>query len=90
VAEAARRAGAEVPRRGWQARGEDEPPRRELELLTGLIESARELMPEELQRRLAEALRELLLALRALIDWCLERAERHGSEPPEVEDIPIS
>ncbi|HSO97470.1 MAG TPA: hypothetical protein VLP43_00830 [Solirubrobacteraceae bacterium] len=90
MAEAARQAGAGVPRAGWQVRGEDEPPRRELELLTGLIESVRELVPEELQRRLAEALRELLLAMRALIDWYLERPEHRRTEPPEVENIPIS
>jgi hypothetical protein len=38
---------------------------------------------------LAEALRELLLALRALIDWYLERAERRRAAPVEVQDIPI-
>jgi hypothetical protein len=46
-------------------------------------------VPPELQRRLAVALRELLLALRALIDWYLERAERRGAAPSEVQDIPI-
>ena len=90
MSEAARQAGARVPRAGWQARGEDGPPGGELELLSGLVESARQHVPEDLQRRLADALRELLLAMRALIDWGLERAERHGTEPPEVEDIPIS
>jgi hypothetical protein len=33
--------------------------------------------------------RELLLALRALIDFYLERLNKRGSEPTEVEDIPI-
>jgi hypothetical protein len=28
-------------------------------------------------------------ALRALIDWCVERAERRTDPPAEVQDIPI-
>jgi hypothetical protein len=31
----------------------------------------------------------VLVALRALIDWCLERAERRRRAPAEVQDIPI-
>ena len=46
-------------------------------------------MPPELRRRLGEAVREVLLAVRALIDWYLERIERRSGEPPEVQDIPI-
>ena len=49
----------------------------------------RDRIPPDLQRRLGEALREVLLALRALIDWYLERSERQRREPAEVEDIPI-
>jgi hypothetical protein len=41
-------------------------------------------------QRIAAALRELLLALRALIDWYLERVDRRRAEPAEVEEIPIS
>jgi hypothetical protein len=95
IAEAARGAGQRVrggrpPAAGWQApEGEASPPR-ELEVLAGLVDSVRELVPEDLQRRLSDALRELLLAMRALIDWYLERAERGGGAGPEVEDIPIS
>jgi hypothetical protein len=33
--------------------------------------------------------RELLLTLRALIDWYLERLEEDGSRQRRVEDIPI-
>ena len=46
-------------------------------------------IPPDLQQRLAEAIREVLLALRALIDWYLERSDRAGSGPAEVQDIPI-
>jgi hypothetical protein len=54
-----------------------------------VVRSLRELIPPELQQRLAEALREVLLALRALIDWYLERLEQRRAEPVEVQDIPI-
>ena len=85
------RAGAtEPPPAGWQApETESAGAGRDLELLLGIVQSVRDLVPPELQRRLAEALRELLLALRALIDWYLERVERRRAEPAEVEDIPI-
>jgi hypothetical protein len=77
-----------TPPSGWQVPGssEDHP---EGDVLVQLVQAARELIPPELQRRLAEALRELLLALRALIDWYLERAERRRTQPAEVQDIPI-
>jgi len=58
-------------------------------VLAQVLRSLRDLIPPELQRKLAEALRELLLALRALIDWYLERAERRRGAHAEVQDIPI-
>ena len=42
-----------------------------------------------LQCGVQPALRELLLALRALIDWYLERMEQRRKTPTPVEDIPI-
>ena len=53
------------------------------------ISGLRELIPPEVLERIAAALREVLLALRALIDFYLERLERRRSEPTEVQDIPI-
>jgi hypothetical protein len=61
----------------------------DLELLMRLADRMKDLVPPELQRRLGEALRELLLAVRALIDWYLDRLERRRVEPVEVRDIPI-
>ncbi|HEY2161545.1 MAG TPA: hypothetical protein VGH24_09585 [Solirubrobacteraceae bacterium] len=80
------------PPAGWQVpRSEDEPARNsEAELLMHIVESLRELVPPDLQRRLAEALRELLLAVRALINWYLERLELQREAPAEPQDIPIS
>ncbi|MBV9311266.1 MAG: hypothetical protein JOZ73_10555 [Solirubrobacterales bacterium] len=80
------------PAAGWQTPPQEHEGgrgRSEIELLTQILESLRDLIPPELERRLAEALRELLLAVRALIDWYLERSERKRSEPTEVQDIPI-
>jgi hypothetical protein len=80
------------PPSGWQTPGADAgaaDERDDVELFGTIIQSLRELIPPELQRRLAAALRELLLALRALIDWYLERIDRRRAEPVEVQDIPI-
>ncbi len=46
------------------------------------------MVPRELSDQLTALLRELLLTLRALIDWYLERLDR-GPAEAEVEDIPI-
>jgi hypothetical protein len=97
IAEAARSAVRSAPDRtdprpppaGWQVPDSD-GAREDIDVLAHFLRSVRELIPPELQRRLAEALRELLLALRALIDWYLERIERRRAEPVQVQDIPIS
>jgi len=82
------------PPAGWQAPGADgeqsgQRPGGELEALVQAISGLRELIPPEVLERIAAALREVLLALRALIDFYLERLERRRSEPTEVQDIPI-
>jgi hypothetical protein len=85
------------PPSGWQApasepsgeTGAGQVGDRELELLVGILDSLRELVPPELRRRVADALTELLLAVRALIDWYLERLEGERRNPVEVEDIPV-
>ena len=82
--------GAErVPPRGWESPHRPAPS--ELGGLLALLDSMRDAVPAELSRQLATALRDLLLALRALIDWYLERLgepARRRSEV-EVEDIPL-
>jgi hypothetical protein len=80
----------QTPPAGWQT--PDDEPRRvapELDPLVALAEAMRELIPSELQQRLIAALREVLLALRALIDWYLERIDRRRDQSVEVQDIPI-
>jgi hypothetical protein len=84
-----REATADVPRSGWEAPREERGPSPELQALVGLLEVARSAVPPEITRQLAEALRNLLLAVRALIDFYLDLLDTRGSEPPAVEDIPI-
>jgi hypothetical protein len=88
--EAARALAGSVPRNGWSA-GVRPPgdPFPDLRPIVALIDNARHLVPPELAERLAGALREVLLALRALLDWWIERMERRDEPNPQVEDIPI-
>ena len=95
--ERAERIGAEVPPRGFENPKERDagprtpPPFPDLSALTGLMDLARSSLPPDLQRQLQQALRELLIALRAVLDYSIDRLEP-GPEPPPatVEDIPIS
>jgi hypothetical protein len=96
-------AASSLPPRGWQrARGGSAAggaagggalggwvDSADAELLFSLLAGLRDRIPADLQQRLAAALHEVLQALRALIDWCLERAERRRAAPTEVQDIPI-
>jgi hypothetical protein len=88
---AARERADKVPPAGFE--GEREAGERsafgDLQALAGLIETARTAVPPELAHQLAHAARELLVALRALLDWWIERLEREPARPVQVEDIPI-
>jgi hypothetical protein len=94
--ERAERIAGDVPPRGYESErskgarvGGDAFP--DLSALGGLIDLARSSLPPDLQRQLQQALRELLIALRAVLDYSIDRLEP-GPEPPSstVEDIPIS
>jgi hypothetical protein len=92
IAEAARSGERKPPTAGWQTPPEAERSRGrgDLELLIHAAQALRELIPPDVFERLVAALKEVLLALRALIDWYLERIDRRRAEPAEVEDIPIA
>jgi hypothetical protein len=84
------------PPSGWRQPPADNRSQRErwldsdeLELLMTVLAGIRDRIPPELRRRLADAVRELLMALRAVIDWYLERANRPARTSADVEDIPI-
>ena len=63
-------------------------PRLDFRPLFMVLEAVRRGLPRELEQQFNQLLREILLTLRALIDWYLERLERRSAEP-RVEDIPI-
>src|SRR4051794_2831260 len=88
---AARRRASDVPRAGYEGerRAGESSAFGDLQALLGVLEAARTSVPPEVARQLAEATRELLLAVRALIDWWIERLERAPERPVEVQDIPI-
>lgn len=95
-ADAAAHVTGKPPPSGWQRprpegdAGTGEPLLgSDADVLLGLLAAVRDRIPPELQQRLAEAVREVLLAVRALIDWYLERTGRQGPDSPEVRDIPI-
>jgi hypothetical protein len=84
------------PPSGWRQPPADNRSHRErwldsdeLELLMTVLAGVRDRIPPELRRRLADAVRELLMALRAVLDWYLERANRPARTSADVEDIPI-
>ncbi len=94
IADAARAAPAPNPMpppAGWQLPDEKGASRLgpDVEALVQFVQSLRDLIPPDVQRRVAEAVREVLLAIRALIDYYLERLDTGRGEPPEVQDIPI-
>lgn len=99
IGEAARATGAEdrsgsrdgPPPAGWQAPDAEEATSQpgEFELLLAGLGALRDLVPPDVLTRLTAALRELLLALRALIDFYVERLERPRVARDDVQDIPI-
>jgi hypothetical protein len=88
---AARERAGDVPPAGYEGERTDGERSAfgDLQALGALLETARASVPPELARQLAEAARELLVALRALIDWWIARLERQPERRVEVEDIPI-
>ena len=88
----------ETPPPGWEAwNGGAEPgaappplPRGMPDLgpLFEMLTALRRAVPPELQDQIVTLQRELLLTVRALIDWYLERLDQPDRSPP-IEDIPI-
>ncbi|WP_028064758.1 hypothetical protein [Solirubrobacter soli] len=89
--QAANEAARDVPPNGWSS-GSPPPSSSafpDLGALLGLIEGLRGQLPPELARQLADALRELLIAIRAVLDYTIERLDTPPAPEREVEDIPI-
>ena len=78
----------------WEREFRDAPPPPrhatgpDLSPLFAILEALRRGLPRELQGQFNSLLREVLLTMRALIDWYLERLDR-DERRPEVEEIRI-
>jgi hypothetical protein len=68
-------------------------PRREtadeLDALVALLRTLRELVPPELQQQVTDVIRQVLLLVRAVIDYWVDRLETPRGTAVRVEDIPI-
>lgn len=91
AAETAEARSSEVPPAGWASTEDQQERQQELQALIALVDALRELVPEELKQQVRDVLRQLLLLLRALIDWWVERMDgpRPTSSGPAVQEIPI-
>jgi len=70
------RAGAQrIPPAGWATPDEQAARQQELQALVVLVEALRDLVPDELKQLVRDILRQLLLLVRALVDWWVERME---------------
>jgi hypothetical protein len=80
-----------VPPSGWAAPESAGEATSELQALAQLFAAVRNTLPEEIVHQIVDLIRQLLLVLRAVIDWAVARMERgpRGSDV-QVEDIPIS
>jgi hypothetical protein len=89
--EAANAAASQAPHNGWST-GAPPPPSNAFPDLSGLIamvDGLRGHLPPELAQQLSVALRELLIALRAVLDHSIDRLDRPPTGEREVQDIPI-
>jgi hypothetical protein len=92
--EAVRETTSDLPPNGWSTGA---PPRAggtnsafpDLSALIAMVDALRGHLPPELARQVSDALRELLIAIRAVLDYTIERLDRPASGEREVEDIPI-
>jgi hypothetical protein len=91
------RAEGTIPPAGWATPQERATMRDELEEIAGLLRALRDLVPPELQAQLTEVLLQVLLLLRALLDWWVDRLQdgAPGTRPsravaPEGQEIPIT
>ena len=80
--------GWEDYQQGADARRAPRPEAPDIASILALLDSLRDVVPRELGEQWGALVREVLLTLRALIDWYLERLDAPPREA-KVEDIPI-
>ena len=83
------------PPAGWDVPRSAEKANDEIDALIALVASLRDLLPAELRAQLAEIVRQILVFVRAVLDWWIERVERSPDDArrgagDDVEDIPIA
>jgi hypothetical protein len=82
------------PAAGWDVPRSAERANDEIDALIAVVASIRDLLPPELRAQLAEIVRQILIFVRAVLDWWIERVEREsgtrGGPRDDVEDIPIA
>lgn len=83
-----------VPPAGWATPESRTAHQQELEALVALVGALRDLVPDELAQLLRDVLHQLLLLVRALVDWWVERtygvsSPAPGGREPTVQEIPI-
>jgi hypothetical protein len=80
-----------VPPQGWATPQERDETRASLQVMVGFLEAIRDLVPPEVQQQVREVIRQILLLIRTIIDWWLDRFEGAAPKPePTVEEIPIA
>src|SRR5688500_771697 len=83
------------PPAGWDVPRSAEKANDEIDALIAVVASVRELLPPELRAQLAEVVKQILVFVRAVLDWWIDRVERESGggssgSRDDVEDIPIS
>lgn len=89
------------PLAGWDVPGRAEDANTEIEALLSLLSTLRDVLPPELRAQLAELARALLVFVRAVLEWAIDRLEieaRAGRDAAGgdddtsagVQDIPIT
>ena len=70
----------------------DEQTARDAQALVALLQTLRDMVPPELWQQIRDLIRQLLLLIRAIIDWWVDRIDRPAvrGEAVEVEDIPLT
>jgi hypothetical protein len=79
----------ERPPPGFRTQAEREALREDVGALAATLATLADLIPEDLRAQLAEIVRQLLLLLRALIDWLVERLPQAAAPAPVVRDVPV-
>jgi hypothetical protein len=87
--EAAERLAGEASSRS--PRAEQEQTAQEAQALVALLQTLRDVVPAELWTQIRDLIRQLLLLIRAIVDWWVDRIETSPrGAAPMVEDIEIS